>query len=130
MSHSPIKKIKVERRILTLVERAKMVQHTANGGQMEPQSHQGRSFWRSGNSALPSDDSLTPPGPLGSQACRPQIEHWSELLQEFDVKFLMLNKHYDAELLGLLQAHPSWAIDSQDEQSVLLVRTDVRPSAA
>jgi hypothetical protein len=59
----------------------------------------------------------------------PRIGEWLVLLEEFDVQFLMLDTDHDAELLELFQAHPAWAIDSQDDQSVLLVRTDVRPSA-
>jgi hypothetical protein len=58
------------------------------------------------------------------------MERWPGLLQEFDVQFLVLDRDHDAELLGLFEAHPSWAIDSQDDQSVLLVRTDVGPRVA
>jgi hypothetical protein len=57
------------------------------------------------------------------------MEGWPGWLEEFDVQFLMLGTDHDAELLEILRPDPRWSIDSQDEQSVLLVRTDVRPSA-
>jgi hypothetical protein len=107
-----------------------MVRHGPTDGQIGSQSHQERSVYGSGNSSLTGGDNLTPSWPLASQARSSRIESWPGLLEEFDVQFLMLDIHHDAELLGLCQAHPSWAIDSQDDQSVLLVRTDVRPSAA
>jgi hypothetical protein len=107
-----------------------MVRRRATDGQMGSQSHQERSFCGRANSSLPGSNNLMSSRPLDRQACSPSIGRWPGLLEEFDVQFLMLDKHHDAELLGLLQAHPSWAIDSQDDQSVLLVRTDVGPSAA
>jgi hypothetical protein len=50
------------------------------------------------------------------------------LLEEFDVQFLILDADHDAELLELCQARPEWAIDSQDGQSMLLVRRDIKPT--
>jgi hypothetical protein len=41
----------------------------------------------------------------------------------------MVDVERDSELLTLFQAHPGWAIDSRDDQSVLLVRVDVGLSA-
>lgn len=69
-------------------------------------------------------------GQVGSQSHHPRAEQWPVLLEEFDVHFLMLDTERDSELLTLFQAHPAWVIDSQDDQSVLLVRTDVGSSAA
>lgn len=68
--------------------------------------------------------------PPDDQALGPRPEQWPELLDELDVRFLVLNANRDAGLLELFQAHPGWAIDFQDDQSVLLVRTDAEVSAA
>jgi hypothetical protein len=64
------------------------------------------------------------------KALGPRAEQWPGVLDEYDVRFLVLDSDRDAELLELFQAHPGWVIDSQDDQAVLLVRTDVRPGAA
>ena len=105
-----------------------MVRHTAIEGQMASQSHEDRSLHGSWNSSLAGGGNPTPSRPLGSHAYSPSVEGWPGLLEELDVQFLILDRHHDAELLGLFQAHPLWAIDCQDEQSVLFVRTDLRPS--
>jgi len=62
-------------------------------------------------------------------ASNPRIDQWPALLEESDVQFLILDTVHDADLLELFQARPGWAIDSRDGQSVLLVRTDVKPTA-
>jgi hypothetical protein len=68
--------------------------------------------------------------PPDHQASGPRPEQWPGLLDELDVRFLVLDANRDAGLLELFQAHPGWAIDFQDDQSVLLVRTNSEVSAA
>jgi hypothetical protein len=62
--------------------------------------------------------------PSDDQASGPRAEQWPGLLDELDVRFLVLDAKRDAGLFELFQVHPGWAIDFQDDQSVLLVRTD------
>jgi hypothetical protein len=62
--------------------------------------------------------------PPDHRASAPRAEQWPGLLDELDVQILVLDAIRDAGLLELFQAHPSWAIDFQDDRSVLLVRTN------
>jgi hypothetical protein len=68
--------------------------------------------------------------PADHQASGPRAEQWPGLLDELNVRILVLDANRDAGLLELFQAHPGWAIDLQDNQSVLLVRTDSEVGAA
>jgi hypothetical protein len=68
--------------------------------------------------------------PPDAQDLSPRAEQWPDLLDELNVRFLVLDANRDAGLLQLFQAHPGWAIDLQDDRSVLLVRSDAHVSAA
>jgi hypothetical protein len=68
--------------------------------------------------------------PSDGQDLGPRAEQWPDLLDELNVRFLVLDANRDAGLLQLFQAHPGWAIDLQDDRSVLLVRSDAHVSAA
>jgi hypothetical protein len=106
-----------------------MVRHAATDEQAGSQSNEGRSRSMSEDPAPPSGGkhplSRQTPGP----SRHPALEQWPALLDDFKVDFLMVDAERDSELLTLFQAHPGWAIDSQDDQSVLLVRVDVGLSA-
>jgi len=105
-----------------------MVRPTTTDGQVRSESPEELSLCRSEYKGLHSGGSKTSAQRPGKHTSNPRVNQWPPLLEEFDVQFLMLDTDRDAELLKLFQAHPGWAIDSQDDQSVLLVRRDVRPT--
>jgi hypothetical protein len=105
-----------------------MVRPTTTDGQIRSESHEERSLCTSEYKGLHSGGSKTSPRRLGKHTSNPRANQWPALLEELDVQFLMLDTDHDAELLELFQAHPGWAIDSQDDQSMLLVRRDFRPT--
>jgi hypothetical protein len=107
-----------------------MVRHSATDGQAGSQSPEERSRSISADPALLSGGNQPFPRRTAAPSRHPTAEQWPALLDDFKVDFLMLDAERDSELLGLFQAHPGWAIDSQDDQSVLLVRTDVVFGAA
>jgi hypothetical protein len=73
-------------------------------------------------------DSAEPSGLPHVHASAPKTAHWPGLLEQLGVRFLLLDINHDAELLELFQAHSGWVIDSQDDQAVLLARTDAAPT--
>jgi hypothetical protein len=107
-----------------------MLAHTAKEAQVGSQTHKEPpiSSSRDKDAALPSGGSKTPSRRRDCHALEPRMEEWPGLLEEFDVQFLMLDTDHDCELFALFRAHPGWAIDSQDDRSVLLVRSDVSQS--
>ena len=57
----------------------------------------------------------------GSQTTQ-QDPDWLALLDDLDVRFLMLDTRQDCELLQAVQRNPRWALDVEDEDSALFVR--------
>jgi hypothetical protein len=102
-----------------------MVRHTATDGQAGSQSEEQPSRSMSADPVLPSGGNQPLSRRTAGPSRHPTVEQWPALLDDFKVDFLMLDAERDSELLGLFQAHPGWAVGSQDDQSVLLVRTDV-----
>jgi hypothetical protein len=47
---------------------------------------------------------------------------WPEVLDEYEVEFLVLDPHDDRELLDLFRSQPGWRVDFEDEDMALLVR--------
>jgi hypothetical protein len=105
-----------------------MVRATTTEGQVQSQSYEGRLLCGGEYSRLRSGCTKTSTQRPASQASDPRVDQWPALLEEFHVQFLILDTDHDAELLELFQARPGWAIGSQDDQSVVLVRRDVRPT--
>jgi hypothetical protein len=105
-----------------------MVRATTTEGQVHSQSYEGRLLCESEYRRLRSGCTKISTQRPARQASNPRVDQWPALLEEFDVQFLILDTDHDAELLELFQDHPGWAIDSQDDQSVLLLRRDVRPT--
>ena len=66
--------------------------------------------------------------PSGHAGVEGPDQCWPTVLDLFDVQFLMLDTGRDAALLDVFQSHPGWRIDSQDDQTVLLARTDMGSS--
>jgi hypothetical protein len=106
-----------------------MVRHTVTDGQIGSPSHEEQPRSTSEDPGLPGGDSKPLSQRTAGHSHNQTVEQWPVLLEEFDVQFLMLDTERDSELFELLQEHPAWSIDSQDSQSVLLVRTDVGPCA-
>jgi hypothetical protein len=50
---------------------------------------------------------------------------WLEVLDEYGVQVLVLNRHSDGDLLELCQSQPAWTVDHEDGEAVLLVRVDI-----
>lgn len=51
-------------------------------------------------------------------------QYWLGMLDEHGVQFLVLNRHSDGELLRLARAHPGWTVDSEDGETMILIRTN------
>jgi hypothetical protein len=49
---------------------------------------------------------------------------WVRVLDEFDVRFLLLDCHSDSELLDRLRSQPGWTVDYRDGETVLFARAD------
>lgn len=105
-----------------------MERHTAIENQAESRSRQEQSLSLDEAAGLPIRDSVDPSGLPHAYASAPNTAHWPGLLEELDVRFLVLDIDHDAELFELFQTHSGWVIDSQDDQAVLLARTDIGPS--
>lgn len=51
-----------------------------------------------------------------------QDPDWLALLDDLDVRFLMLDTHQDRELWQAEQRNPRWTLDVEDGDSALFVR--------
>jgi len=52
-------------------------------------------------------------------------EDWPRVLDAYGVKFLVLDRHDDSDLLELFRSQPGWKVDFQDEEGVIFARADV-----
>ena len=52
-------------------------------------------------------------------------EDWLEMLEEYEVEFLVLDPHTDSELLGLFKSQPGWAVDFEDREAIIFARTNI-----
>ena len=52
-------------------------------------------------------------------------EDWLEMLEEYEVEFLVLDLHTDSELLGLFRSQPGWVVDFEDREAIVFARTDI-----
>jgi hypothetical protein len=107
-----------------------MDRHTATEDQAESHSYRSQSPSPHESSGLPMQDNVEQRGLSHVSDSAIDAAHWPSLLEELDVRFLVLDMDRDAELFELFQAHSRWVIDSQDERVVLLARTDVGPNPA
>jgi hypothetical protein len=48
---------------------------------------------------------------------------WQAVLDRYGVQFLILNKERDGKLMSLVRSQPGWAVDFEDEASVLFSRS-------
>jgi hypothetical protein len=53
-----------------------------------------------------------------------QGRQWLEMLNKFDVRFLVLDNKLDRTLVDFFQSRPDWVVDCRDKESVLFVRAD------
>jgi hypothetical protein len=54
---------------------------------------------------------------------RGRLEDWMAILDAYRVQFLVLDAIRDRDLLQLVQSQPGWAVDFEDEGTVLFART-------
>jgi hypothetical protein len=54
---------------------------------------------------------------------------WLGMLDEYGVQFLALDLHSDSDLVELFRSQPRWAVDFEDGEAVLFVRSDARVTA-
>ena len=52
-------------------------------------------------------------------------EDWPAVLDEYGVRFLVLARHDDSDLLELFQSQPGWAVDFEDEEAIIFARADM-----
>jgi len=67
---------------------------------------------------MPGDGSAT-------QAERRPAQGWLRGLDEYDVRFLVLDLDSDRKLVEFFQSQPGWTVDFEDGEAVLFVRADV-----
>ena len=67
---------------------------------------------------------LAPTGPDPARAPEAgRFDGWLAVLDRYGVQHLILNKERDSKLLSLVRARPGWAMDFEDETSVLFSRS-------
>ena len=52
-----------------------------------------------------------------------RFDGWLAVLDQYRVQHLILDKERDGRLLSLVRTRPGWAVDFEDEASVLFSRT-------
>jgi len=52
-----------------------------------------------------------------------RLDGWLAAFDRHRVQYLILNKKRDSELLSLVRGQPGWAVDVEDEASVLFSRS-------
>ena len=52
-----------------------------------------------------------------------RFDGWLAVLDRYRVQYLILDKERDGKLLSLVRARPGWAVDFEDEASVLFSRS-------
>ena len=50
-------------------------------------------------------------------------DSWLAVLDRYRVQFLILDKELDSTLMSLVQSQPGWAVDFENEVSVLFSRS-------
>jgi len=63
-----------------------------------------------------------------TQAERRSVEDWPQVLDEYGVQFLVLDRHDDSDLLDLFRSRPGWMVDFEDKEAVLFARADISQS--
>ena len=51
-------------------------------------------------------------------------EDWLGVFDEYDVRFLILDRHDDSNVLELFRSRSGWKIDFEDEEAVIFARAD------
>ena len=57
-------------------------------------------------------------------------EDWSAVLDEHDVRFLVLDRHDDSDLLKLFRSQPAWTVDFEDGEAIIFARADTAQSTS
>lgn len=52
-----------------------------------------------------------------------RFDGWLAVLDRYGVQYLILNKERDRKYLSLVRSKPGWAVDFEDEASVLFSRS-------
>ena len=52
-----------------------------------------------------------------------RLDGWLSVLDQYGVRYLILNKKRDGGLLSLVRTRPGWVVDFEDEASVLFTRS-------
>ncbi|MDY6874829.1 MAG: hypothetical protein SWK90_01300 [Chloroflexota bacterium] len=61
-----------------------------------------------------------------TQAEHKSVENWPRVFDELGVQFLVLDRHSDNDLLDLFRSQPGWALDFEDEETVIFARSPSR----
>lgn len=61
--------------------------------------------------------------PAPKENYRP-IRSWLTMLNQYNVRYLALDKQGDRELVVYFQTHPGWAIDFEDQEGMVFVRAN------
>jgi hypothetical protein len=102
-----------------------MERHITTEEQAESLSRQGQSSSPDEGTALPMRGGVKPGAPPYVHGSGLHTAHWPGLLEELDVRFLVLDLDLDAELLEVFQERSGWVIDYEDGQAVLLAWTNI-----
>jgi hypothetical protein len=52
---------------------------------------------------------------------------WQNLLDEYDIKFIVLDVADDTEIIRLLRAQPGWIVEYEDTEAIFFSRVDSAP---
>jgi len=50
--------------------------------------------------------------------------NWVAMLDEYGVEFLALDRHDDSEMVQVFRSQPGWAVDFENEETVLFTRAN------
>ena len=53
------------------------------------------------------------------------IETWQNLLDEYEIQYLLLEVGSDRELISGMRHQAKWAVETEDEEAVLFARSDM-----
>ena len=56
---------------------------------------------------------------------RDPMNNWTMALDAHEVRFLLLDRHSDSELLELFRSQSDWSVEAEDKETVLFARADI-----
>ncbi len=74
---------------------------------------------------MPQDDSITQEErPLDAREAGIK-ENWLRALDAYHVRFLVLNRQSESDMVKYFRSQPGWEIDFEDGESIIFARADV-----